>query len=119
MTTTMTTTRTRWNGGTLARRGLSSLFAALVVASAAFAAPPDSGVKGVVVPRTTVLVFRAGGTELVASVRPGPLGNFRVALPPGRYLLRVNIRRPQAGPRKVTRAVIVRPHEFTSVVIRA
>lgn len=96
---------------------------------------PDSGINGVVLlgpscPRPTDLpvcktpvgatlsVFRPASNEAVASVRVGPLGRFQIPLQPGPYVLRVVVSQAQEGPREVTRAVTVKPHEFTLEVIR-
>jgi hypothetical protein len=98
------------------------------------AAPPDSGITGIVraAPRClpppgpkcttrarslTIAVYRVTDGARVATVRPRPLGVFRIRLAPGRYLLRLDTP-PGAGTAlPATRQVRVRPHAFTFVVL--
>jgi hypothetical protein len=62
----------------------------------------------------TIEVHRVASETPVASVRPGTLGRFRVRLIPGRYMLTL---RSWNGATIARRAVRVRPHEFTHVVL--
>jgi hypothetical protein len=118
--------------------GASLLFAALIAlmalqvgAAARAAEPPDSGIFGFVraagvcdapidpkcsVRAPTIEVRRVSEPALVAGVRPGPLGRFRVRLSPGLYELRL---RSPAEPRStIARKVVpVRVHEFTYVLL--
>lgn len=66
----------------------------------------------------TLSVLRPATGETVASVPIGPLGRFQIVLQPGPYVLRVVVPQQQSGPREATRAVTVKPHEFTLEVIR-
>jgi hypothetical protein len=94
-------------------------------------AVPDSGVYGLVraegvcsapidpkcLARAPSIEVRRPGEEVViADVRPGPLGRFRVRLRPGRYVL--VLRAAGAARAMIARRVVrVNPHKFTFVVL--
>jgi hypothetical protein len=109
--------------------GAVSLVLFCVPASALGAAPPDSGVVGVVraagcverpcrpspLPALVRVLRRDDGT-VVATAKIRDL-RFRVALRPGVYVLRLVRNKDTAG--AGGRVVVVRPHAFTLVVLRA
>jgi hypothetical protein len=107
------------------------LLAALVAVDAG-AARLDSGVAGVVLAGQTcrdvkscrgqadvvVRVFKAPSGDWVRTVRTSPQGRFRIALPAGRYVLRVILVQPGGTALKSAQGVRVQPNRFTLVVIR-
>ncbi len=126
----------RRSGTELAAAAAAFVLAAFVLAalgaSAAPAGPLGSGVRGIVLIGPTCPVERADqpcpdlpfelrirvlrAHLLVARTRSGPDGHFRVALPPGLYVLA-----PVLGPGPPSAppvAVRVRPHRFAFVTIR-
>jgi carboxypeptidase family protein len=109
------------------RRALATLAAAAAAAAVAAAlaqgAAVDSGVSGQVrgasgrgLPRSaTVVVRRAATGRMVARARSGRLGRFRFALRPGGYVVEATVASTSGAAR---RAVTVRPHRFTVVLLR-
>jgi len=112
------------------------VLAALGSLTACARSSPDSGIAGTMLLRETggrqptplppyrrssgrLEIRRLPSKSRVAVVRVGADGRFRVALPPGRYLIL-----PYAGPRSILapvteRRVEVLPHQFTHLVFRA
>ncbi len=99
------------------------------IAAKADPAPNESGIAGQVsirpvrphetigVPNVTpyqakLAVFDQSGGQ-VATVETDPDGNFRIALPPGKYVLRPES--PALYPRAAEQTVIVSPKSFTRV----
>jgi hypothetical protein len=113
---------------------LALLLAALAACGAGGRAPSDSGIKGLVligpmcpvvqegVPcpdkpfEATIKVRKVGG-KVVATVRSGRNGRFRVSLAPGRYVLEAVWPNPGAPPSAAPVLVRVRAHAFTRVTI--
>ena len=109
----------------------------LLLSTAAFGgqSPPDSGIEGRVLAgptcpvvrkddpcpdrpfAATIRIRRLPDGKLVATVRAGRSGRFRVPLAPGRYVLRPLSPRPLVPPRAPPRRVRVLPHAFTKVTI--
>jgi hypothetical protein len=109
------------------RRALATLGAAAAAAAVAAALAPgaalDSGVSGQVragsargLPRSATVVVRSAATRrMVARSHSGRLGRFRFRLPPGRYVIEATVAGLSGQAR---RAVTVRPHRFTLVLLR-
>jgi hypothetical protein len=114
--------------------GMVAVLAALALGTAGAApAPPDSGVRGLVLYGPTCPVQRPGQTctrpyrawitirsepsgTVAVRVRSGTDGRFSARLVPGRY--RLEPRNGQPFPRARAQAVSVRPHRFSTVTIR-
>jgi hypothetical protein len=105
------------SGGTTAGQTLDSGVSGLVMFGSVCARPNDP-TRCPAPLGATLSVLRAGTGEAVASVPIGQLGRFQIALQPGPYVLRVLVPQQQSGPREATRAITVKPHEFTLEIIR-
>jgi hypothetical protein len=116
------------------------MLAAVAVAGSAVAAgsmggerEPDSGVRGVVLPRfpcpvilesdrrcdeeprsASIVIRRARDGKRVATIRTDGRGRFRKALEPGTYAFA--LRRAPAPPAAIR--VVVPPHRFVPVILR-
>ena len=119
----------------VARIAVLVITAALAACGAGEATPPDSGVKGRVligpmcpvvqegVPcpdrpfQATIEVRRVSTGKVVATVRSGKDGRFRVNLAPGRYILEPQSPNAGAPPYAGPVPARVRAHRFTHVKI--
>jgi Carboxypeptidase regulatory-like domain len=117
------------NAGTAQGIGMIADGTTAGIAAKADPAPNESGIAGQVsirpvrphetigVPNVTpyqakLTVFDQSGGQ-VATVETDPDGNFRIALPPGKYVLRPES--PALYPRAAEQTVIVPPKSFTRV----
>jgi hypothetical protein len=112
------------------KRTVLALSVVTLLAGCASSGSGDSGIRGLARVGPTCPVEQAGnpcpdrplatelqvvrGTDVVATVRSGEDGGFRVALDPGSYTIRsARPGLPRLRPVEVT----VRPHAFTSVTL--
>jgi hypothetical protein len=105
----------------------------LAVANVGDERAPDSGVRGVVLPRfpcpvilesdrrcneqarsATIVIHRARDGKRVATIRTDARGRFHKALEPGSYT--VALRRPRTA--TTAQRVVVPPHRFVPVIVR-
>ena len=114
--------------------GIAAVAVALAACGAGAAAPSDSGIKGLVLigpmcpvvqagvpcpdqPFQAKITVRKAGGKVVATVRSGTDGRFRVNLAPGRYVLEPLSPNEGAPPYARQTTARVRPHRFTRVKI--
>jgi hypothetical protein len=97
---------------------------------------PDSGVRGVVLPRfpcpvilesdrcneqarsASIVIRRATDRRRVAALRTDSRGRFRKALDPGTYLFQVTRAGQDASARTSAKRVVVPPHRFVPLILR-
>lgn len=63
----------------------------------------------------TILVQAKSGAQAILSTKPSSDGLFKIALPPGTYVLTPKV--PKNGPWPTPTTVVVRPGEFTRAVV--
>jgi hypothetical protein len=123
--------RSRTAGSLLAAVSVLALLSGC--AKASVSGSGDSGVQGRVLVGPTCPVEQAGspcpdrplatdleivrGSDVVATVRSGSDGSFRVALEPGRYTIRPGGNPTSGLPRGTPVGVTVSPHAFASVTV--
>ena len=97
---------------------------------------PDSGVRGVVLPRfpcpvilesdrcdeqtrsASIVIRRASDRTRVASLRTDARGRFHKALDPGTYLFQVTRAGQDRPVRGAPKRVVVPPHQYVPVILR-
>jgi hypothetical protein len=118
------------------RTGMSATILSVAVAAAAIArpAPPDSGLRGIVLygptcpvqrpghicerpVQATIVVSRTGSRLTVARTRSAPDGRFSIRVGAGRYLVKTSS--GATGYRRAQSQVVsVTAHRFTELTIR-